>query len=121
MESINDDKIQKTLVTPGIGGLPTFSNGTKVSRNKKKSFSCFGFFEVHTFIIIFFSQVSFHFVTRIVGSNIVVDDSYKWPKHMEIVLGKKFKLEVWETILKSMREREISKFIVHKSVSIPFF
>lgn len=51
----------------------------------------------------------------------MVDDSYKWPKHMEIVLGKKFKLEVWETILKSMREREISKFIVHKSVSIPFF
>lgn len=90
MESINDDKIQKTLVTPGIGGQPTFSNGTKVS---------------------------FHFVTRIVGSNIVVDDSYKWPKHMEIVLGKKFKLEVWETILKSMREREISKFIVHKSVN----
>jgi len=38
---------------------------------------------------------------------------------MEIVLGKKFKLEVWETILKSMREGEISKFIVHKSVSIP--
>jgi len=38
---------------------------------------------------------------------------------MEIVLGKKFKLEVWEIILKSMREGEISKFIVHKSVSIP--
>ncbi|XP_060874277.1 AH receptor-interacting protein [Metopolophium dirhodum] len=95
MESINDDKIQKTLVTPGIGGQPTFSNGTKVS---------------------------FHFVTRVVSTNSVVDDSYKWPKHMEIVLGKKFKLEVWEIILKSMREGEISKFIVHKSLvaSYPF-
>lgn len=39
---------------------------------------------------------------------------------MEIVLGKKFKLEVWETILKSMREREISKFVVNKSVSIDY-
>lgn len=48
----------------------------------------------------------------------MIDNSYKWPKHMEIVLGKKFKLEVWETILKSMCEREISKFIVNKSVSI---
>lgn len=37
---------------------------------------------------------------------------------MEMVLGKKFKLEVWETILKSMCEKEISKFIVNKSVSI---
>lgn len=37
---------------------------------------------------------------------------------MEIVMGKKFKLEVWEIILKSMREGEISKFIVNKSVSI---
>lgn len=37
---------------------------------------------------------------------------------MELVLGKKFKLEVWEIILKSMREGEISKFIVNKSVSI---
>jgi len=89
MESINGDKIQKTLVTPGIGGQPTFSSGTKVS---------------------------FHFITRIVGSNCVIDNSYKWPKHMEMVLGKKFKLEVWEIILKSMREGEISKFIVNKSV-----
>lgn len=39
MESINNDKIQKTLVTLGIGGHPTFSSGTKVSRNKEKFFS----------------------------------------------------------------------------------
>lgn len=38
MESTNNDKIQKTLVTPGIGGQPTFSTGTKVSRKKKKFF-----------------------------------------------------------------------------------
>lgn len=34
MESINNDKIQKTLVTPGIGSQSTFSSGTKVSLNK---------------------------------------------------------------------------------------
>lgn len=32
MESTSDDKIQKILVTPGIGDQPTFSNGTKVSQ-----------------------------------------------------------------------------------------
>lgn len=36
MESTNNDKIQKTIVTPGIGGQPTFSTGTKVSRIKIK-------------------------------------------------------------------------------------
>lgn len=90
MESTSNDKIQKILLTSGIGDQPTFSNGTKLS---------------------------FHFVTKIVASGTVVDNSYKWPKHMELVLGKKFKLEAWEIILKSMREKEISKFIVDKSVN----
>lgn len=36
MESTNNVNVQKTVVTPGIGGQPTFSSGTKVSRNKKK-------------------------------------------------------------------------------------
>ncbi|VVC45790.1 Tetratricopeptide repeat,FKBP-type peptidyl-prolyl cis-trans isomerase domain,Tetratricopeptide repeat- [Cinara cedri] len=95
MESINNDKIQKILVTPGIGGQPTFSSGSKVS---------------------------FHFITRIASNNVVVDNSYLWPKHMEIVLGKKFKLEVWEIIIKSMCKGEISKFIVNKCLigSYPF-
>ncbi|XP_050429915.1 AH receptor-interacting protein [Adelges cooleyi] len=89
MDSTINDKIQKTIVTPGIDGQPTFSIGTKAS---------------------------FHFVTRLVSNGKVIDDSYKWPKHMEIVFGKKFKLEVWETVLTSMQEKEISKFIVHKSL-----
>lgn len=36
---------------------------------------------------------------------------------MELVVGKKFKLEVWESILKAMAVGEVAKFIVHKSVS----
>lgn len=59
-------------------------------------------------------------MTQTVGKDTVVtiDDSYQWPKPMELVLGKKFKLEVWETVLKSMCLKEKSKFIVEKSVSI---
>jgi len=34
MESTNNEQIQKTLVTPGIGGQPTFYSGTKVSQIK---------------------------------------------------------------------------------------
>lgn len=37
---------------------------------------------------------------------------------MELVLGKKFKLEVWETIVQAMAVGEVAKFTVDKSVSI---
>jgi len=36
---------------------------------------------------------------------------------MELVLGKKFKLEVWEVIVQKMSLNEVAKFTVHKSVS----
>ena len=32
-------------------------------------------------------------------------------------MGKKFKLEVWETCLKSMREKEVASFVVNRTVS----
>lgn len=35
---------------------------------------------------------------------------------MELVLGKKFKLEVWEAIIQKMALNEIAHFKVHKSV-----
>jgi hypothetical protein len=38
---------------------------------------------------------------------------------MELVIGKKFKLEVWETIVQAMGINEVSSFTVDKSVSIP--
>lgn len=37
---------------------------------------------------------------------------------MELVLGKKFKLEVWETIIYKMSLNEVSRFTVDKSVSV---
>lgn len=62
MESINNDKIQKTLVTPGIGGQPTFSSGTKVSQNKKE-ICLLVLFRVYHGVIIFINVgiVSFYY------------------------------------------------------------
>lgn len=35
---------------------------------------------------------------------------------MELILGKKFKLEIWEAILQKMALNEVACFKVHKSV-----
>lgn len=40
---------------------------------------------------------------------------------MELVLGKKFKLEVWEVIVQKMSLNEVAKFTVHKSVSMQIY
>lgn len=37
-------------------------------------------------------------------------------KPMELVLGKKFKLEVWETIVQNMSVNEVAQFTVNKNV-----
>ncbi|WAR03984.1 AIP-like protein [Mya arenaria] len=44
----------------------------------------------------------------------VIDDSHRYDKPMEIILGKKFKLEVWEALLKTMRPKEVAEFTVDK-------
>jgi FKBP-type peptidyl-prolyl cis-trans isomerase len=62
--------------------------------------------------------VKFHYQTRKCdGSNTVLDDSKKVEKPMELVLGKKFKFEVWEVIVQKMSLHEVAKFTVDKSVS----
>lgn len=35
---------------------------------------------------------------------------------MELIIGKKFKFEVWEAIVQKMSLNEVAKFRVHKSV-----
>lgn len=69
------------------------------------------------FLIIQFShhQVKFHFVTKKLNGK-VLDDSRKDGVPMELVLGKKFKLEVWEVIVQKMSLNEVSRFIVDKSL-----
>lgn len=39
---------------------------------------------------------------------------------MELILGKKFKLEVWEVILQKMALTEVARFKVHKSVCLQY-
>ncbi|XP_016925209.1 AH receptor-interacting protein [Drosophila suzukii] len=62
------------------------------------------------------TRVKFHFQTRRAGDTRIIDDSRKMEKPMELVLGKKFKLEVWELIVQQMSLNEVAKFTVHKSL-----
>ncbi|KAF4528766.1 hypothetical protein B566_EDAN016953 [Ephemera danica] len=69
------------------------------------------------------SKVYFHFVTKKCNDEeTILDDSRKMGKPMELVLGKKFKLEVWEAIIQTMAIQEVAQFRVDKSlvVSYPF-
>jgi len=79
-----DLPIQKKVLHAGKGNLPKFADGTKVI---------------------------FHFVAkRLDEEKTILDDSRKWSKPMEIILGKKFKLESWETSLSTMRIGEVASF-----------
>ena len=40
---------------------------------------------------------------------------------MELVLGKKFKLEIWEAVVQKMALNEVACFRVDKSVGIDIF
>ncbi|XP_046980584.1 aryl-hydrocarbon-interacting protein-like 1 isoform X2 [Schistocerca americana] len=63
------------------------------------------------------TKVVFHFQTRRAGDESqVLDDSRSMGKPMELVLGKGFKLEVWETAVKMMAIHEVAKFKVDKSL-----
>lgn len=47
----------------------------------------------------------------------MLDDSRARGKPMELIVGKKFKLPVWETILCTMRQGEMAQF--HCDVKVP--
>nr|XP_057939702.1 AH receptor-interacting protein [Doryrhamphus excisus] len=80
-----EEGISKKLISPGKGQLSTFSDGTKVV---------------------------FHYRTSLCDGT-VLDDSKTMglcSKPMELILGKKFKLAVWERVLITMRQGEIAEF-----------
>ena len=61
------------------------------------------------------TRLRFHFVTKLVDDSDgdkVLDDSRTWEKPMELLIGKKFKLEAWETCLQTMMVGEVSSFKV---------
>ncbi|CAF1049444.1 unnamed protein product [Adineta steineri] len=60
-------------------------------------------------------KIFFHFLTT-TEDGTVIDDSRKYNKPMEITLGHKFKLDCWESCLKTMRLGEIAKFSVDKDL-----
>ena len=59
------------------------------------------------------TKLKFHFVTKKIDGTLL-DDSRKWDKPMELLIGKKFKLEAWEMCLKTMRLQEVSSFVVKR-------
>lgn len=61
--------------------------------------------------------MKFHYQTRkATPDNTLIDDSRKCDRAMELVLGKQFKLEVWEVIVQKMALNEVAKFTVDKSL-----
>ncbi|XP_018325255.1 AH receptor-interacting protein [Agrilus planipennis] len=68
-------------------------------------------------------KVTFHFQTRLCNEDkTVIDDSKKMGigKPMELVLGKKFKLEVWEAIIRKMQLNEVAVFTVNKQLVLQY-
>jgi len=80
--------IQKKVLHAGRGDLPIFKAGTKVN---------------------------FHFVCkRLDDEGTVLDDSRTWSQPMELIFGKKFKLESWELSLETMRLGEVASFVTKR-------
>ncbi len=67
----------------------------------------------------------FHFVAQLITRNPdeeivlgkVIDDNRNYTQPIEILIGKKFKLEVWETMVQAMAVNEVAEFYVDKTVS----
>ncbi|XP_070572091.1 AH receptor-interacting protein-like [Ptychodera flava] len=93
MTMIHDDDecgIKKKLIYAGVGDLPDYPEGTRIK---------------------------FHYKTvKLDDEKTVLDDSKKTNKPMELLLGKQFKLEVWETCIKTMRLNEVARFTVDASL-----
>jgi len=83
--------IAKKIINPGINVPPDYPQGSKLT---------------------------FHFQTSRVKEDdetlAVIDDSKKVGRPMELILGKQFKMPVWEECIKSMRENEVAEFTVKK-------
>lgn len=81
--------IRKRITTPSKAELSEFRDGTKAT---------------------------FHYKTLLCDDRrTMIDDSSDRDKPMELIIGKKFKLPVWETIIRSMREGEVAEFLCDMS------
>jgi len=68
------------------------------------------------------TKIYFHFQTvKSSEPSVIIDDSKKWvQKPMELIIGKKFKLEVWEACLKSMWLNEVARFSVVRKLVLNY-
>lgn len=94
MESEISKFVNKTVKYPGKGEMPRFEKGAKCT---------------------------FHFTTRRLSTDVtdpdaVIDDSRKLGRPMELLVGKEFKLPIWEQCIKSMKVGEVSEFRIHRSL-----
>lgn len=68
---------------------------------------------------LFSLQVTFHFRTQLCDDErTVIDDSKVVGTPMELVVGNMFKLDIWETLLSSMRITEVAEFWCDTIVSV---
>ncbi|CAL1533773.1 unnamed protein product [Lymnaea stagnalis] len=81
---LQKEGIFKKVLYGGDGNIPTFPDGAKAT---------------------------FHYrTTKANDDRTVLDDSKHTAKPMELIFGKKFKLEVWEKLLKTMKVNEVAEF-----------
>ncbi|XP_064283157.1 aryl-hydrocarbon-interacting protein-like 1 isoform X2 [Passer domesticus] len=81
---LNVEGVRKKILHGGQGELPKLQDGSKFT---------------------------FHFQTlKDDFERMVIDDSREAGMPMEIIVGKMFKLEIWETLLSSMRIGEVAEF-----------
>uniref|UniRef100_A0A670ZY49 AIP/AIPL N-terminal FKBP-type PPIase domain-containing protein n=1 Tax=Pseudonaja textilis TaxID=8673 RepID=A0A670ZY49_PSETE len=91
---LNVEGVKKKILHGGYGKLPHFQDGSKIT---------------------------FHFQTlKDDFERTVIDDSRNSGVPMEIIVGKMFKIEVWETLLTSMRINEVAEFWCDAIVSDPY-
>ncbi|XP_071618500.1 AH receptor-interacting protein isoform X2 [Heliangelus exortis] len=84
VEQLRADGVYKEVLREGTGPLPDFRDGTKTT---------------------------FHYRTLRCGDEETpLDDSRERGKPMELIAGKKFKLPVWEAVLRTMRPGERARF-----------
>ena len=73
--------------------------------------------QIYLKMAFFLIQATFHFKTfKADEEKTQIDCSRDLGQPFELLVGKKFKLEVWEELIKTMREKEVSRFSCHKSV-----
>ncbi|XP_045584096.1 AH receptor-interacting protein [Procambarus clarkii] len=67
------------------------------------------------------TKVTFHIKTETCeDSPQLIDDSHRWSKPVELILGKKFKLEVLEACIHTMILGEVASFTIDKSLLSPY-